>query len=61
MACREGAMSSPRPGLRLRDELHYGDRVVPCHVGRPPNLIALIAATSLIVTPTRRSSPAADA
>src|SRR5438067_1684042 len=38
-------MSCPWPGLALRDERHYGDRVFPCHLERPPDLAALIAAT----------------
>jgi long-chain acyl-CoA synthetase len=38
-------VNGPWSGLALRDERHYGDRVFPCHAGRPPNLAALIAAT----------------
>ncbi len=38
-------MSGPWPGLTLREERHYGDRVFPCHAERPANLVALIAAT----------------
>jgi long-chain acyl-CoA synthetase len=45
VARREAAMSGAWPGLTLRDELHYGDRVLHCHVGRPANLAALFAAT----------------
>jgi long-chain acyl-CoA synthetase len=37
-------MNGPWPGLTLRDERHYGDRIVPCYVGRPANLVALIEA-----------------
>src|SRR5258706_112217 len=33
------------PGLALRRERHYGDRVFLCHAERPPNLAALIAET----------------
>ncbi|HEX3499308.1 MAG TPA: class I adenylate-forming enzyme family protein, partial [Stellaceae bacterium] len=38
-------MSGAWKGLVLRDERHYGDRVFPCHAGRPENLAALIATT----------------
>jgi long-chain acyl-CoA synthetase len=38
-------MSGAWPGLVLRDERHYGDRIVPCHVGRPATLAALFEAT----------------
>src|SRR5579859_4450978 len=44
MVYGERAMKDAWPELALRDERHYGDRVVPCHLGRPANLAALIAA-----------------
>jgi long-chain acyl-CoA synthetase len=45
MVYGQTAMSGAWERLMLREERHYGDRILPCHVGRPANLHALIAAT----------------
>jgi long-chain acyl-CoA synthetase len=39
------AMNGAWGQLTLREERHYGDRILSCHVGRPANLATLIAAT----------------